>query len=437
MSPATTRAASAGPLGRLLGRSAPAGSGSVMLSDGLRLTLSAGLTSGVGLVAWVVAARLLTPAQVGRAAAFVSGFMLVASLGDLGLDRALMRWVPQAGEYRRRLVLRCYAAVLAGSLVAALALLALPAGATIRAAAPAMGGWLFAGASMSWAVFQFQDPVLVSLGRARWVLWENVSISVARVTILAIAGPLIGTAAVLLSWIAPGAAGVLVVSLLVRRVLTSEQAPAIPGGGRLPGHREVIGLLAPVYPARVCSAIVVSLVPLLVTGRFGAAAGAVFYVAWMAGSTVDYAAVSFTQSVIVRIAHEPERAWPLLNLAVRRAGALFIPVLVLGAVLARPLLAVFGSGYADHGTALLRLILLGCIPRLLTTFVVAAHVARGHGWTAGALEAAGATSVVCIALTVPAGALTAIGAWFAVAQLAVAAATAGTLVRFDRAGAAR
>jgi O-antigen/teichoic acid export membrane protein len=410
----------------------PAVPGSAMVGDALRLTLSAGLTAAAGLVAWVVAARLLTPAQVGRAAAFVSGFMLVASLGDLGLDRALMRWVPRAGEHRRRLVLRCYAVVLAGSFTAALAVLALPAGPAIRAAAPALGAWLFTGASMSWAVFQFQDPVLVSLGRARWVPWENVSISVARVAILAVAGPLIGTAGLLLSWIVPAAGGVLVVSLLVRRVLAAEQPPAVRGG-RLPSRREVIGLLAPVYPARVCSAVVVSLVPLLVTGRFGAAAGAVFFVAWMAGSTVDYAAISFTQSVIVRIAHEPEQAWPLLTLALRRAGALFVPVLVLGAALSRPLLAVFGTDYAGHGTMLLRLVLLGCVPRLFTTFVVALHVARGRGWTAGALEAASAAAVVCVALTVPAGALTAIGAWFAVAQLAVATAAAVAVARFRRA----
>jgi O-antigen/teichoic acid export membrane protein len=385
------------------------------------------------MVAWIAAARMLPPEEVGRAAAFVSGFMLVASLGDLGLDRALMRWVPRAGEHRRPLVLRCYAVVLAASFAAALAVLALPTGVAIRAALgsePGLGAVLFVAAAMSWALFQFQDPVLVSLGRARWVPWENTCISLLRVVILVAAGPVLGAGGVLLSWVAPAAGGVLVISMLVRRLLT--QAPAVPGGQGLPGRREVIGLLAPLYPARVCSALVVCLVPLLVTGRFGPAAGAVFFVAWMAGSTVDYAAIGFAQSVIVHIAREPERAWPLLALGCRRVATLFLPVLGLGALLAGPLLSVFGHAYAELGTGLLRLVLLGCAPRLLTTLVLALSVARGRGWTAGALEAASAASVVGVAALVPRGALTEIGTGFLTAQLVVAVCAAAVLVRFHR-----
>jgi O-antigen/teichoic acid export membrane protein len=410
---------------------------SLMVRDGLSMTVSAGLTAAVGLVAWVVAARLLPREEVGRAAAFVSGFMLVASLGDLGLDRALIRWVPRAGEHRRALLRRCYAVVLVSSFMAALAVLALPTGAAIRAALgsePALGAVLFVAASMSWALFQFQDPVLVSLGRARWVPWENTSISVLRVVILAAAGPVLGTGGILLSWVVPAAGGVLVISLLVRRALGREQAPVVPGGpgarAVMPGRREVVGLLAPIYPARVCSALVVNMVPLLVTSRFGPAAGAVFFVAWMAGNTVDYAAIGFAQSVIMRIAHEPERAWPLLALGCRRVAALFLPVLVLGLLLATPLLSVFGPAYAGLGTGLLRLVLLGCAPRLLTTLVVALNVARGRGWTAGALEAASAACVVGVAAL--AGTPTGIGLGFAVTQLAVAAGAAVVLVKFAR-----
>ncbi len=434
------------------------GSGEVMVRDGLSMTLSAGVTAFIGLVAWIAAARLLPREDVGRAAAFVSGFMLVASLGDLGLDRALMRWVPRAGEHRGSLVLRCYAAVLAASFVAALAVLLLPAGAEIRAAEPGPGLVLFVAASMSWALFQFQDPVLVSLGRARWVPWENISIGVARVVILVAAVPLLGAGGVLLSWVVPAAGGVIVISVLVRRVLTEEKAPAAPGGalsprgddpprpprswgdpspqtplgGGMPGRREVFGLLVPIYPARVCTAIVVNLVPLLVTSRFGSAAGAVFFIAWMAGNTVDYAAIGFGQSIIVRIAHEPARAWTLLALGGRRVAALFVPVLIVGALLARPLLSVFGPAYAGLGAGLLQLVLLGCIPRLLTTLVLALNVARGRGWLAASLEAVSASAIVGVAVLVPRDALTEIGIGFVTVQLAVGAVAASVLIRFRR-----
>jgi len=200
----------------------------------------------------------------------------------------------------------------------------------------------------------------------------------------------------------------------------------------MPARREVFGLLVPIYPARVCTAIVVNLVPLLVTSRFGAAAGAVFFVAWMAGNTVDYAAISFAQSVIVRIAHEPDQAWPLLALSFRRVAALFLPVLVLGALLARPLLSVFGPAYAGLGAGLLQLVLLGCVPRLLTTLVLALNVARGRGWMAGSLEVASASAIIGVAALVPRDALTEIGIGFVTVQLAVGAVAATVLIRFRR-----
>jgi hypothetical protein len=86
------------------------------------------------------------------------------------------------------------------------------------------------------------------------------------------------------------------------------------------------------------------MVPVLVASRFGPSAGAVFFVAWMAGNTADYAATGFSQSVMVRIAHEPERAWPLLALGCRRVAVLFLPVLALGA-----LPATVWPGRADKG----------------------------------------------------------------------------------------
>jgi len=200
----------------------------------------------------------------------------------------------------------------------------------------------------------------------------------------------------------------------------------------MPGRREVFGLLVPIYPARVCTAIVVNLVPLLVTSRFGSAAGAVFFIAWMAGNTVDYAAIGFGQSIIVRIAHEPARAWTLLALGGRRVAALFVPVLIVGALLARPLLSVFGPAYAGLGAGLLQLVLLGCIPRLLTTLVLALNVARGRGWLAASLEAVSASAIVGVAVLVPRDALTEIGIGFVTVQLAVGAVAASVLIRFRR-----
>lgn len=396
-------------------------SGSALVRDGLSLTVSAGLTSGAGMLAWVVAARLLPRAEVGHASAFVSGFLLVAGLGDLGLGVALMRWVPRAGQHRRRLIMRCYGIVLLASFLVAVGVLVLPTGDEIKEALPHFGALLFLFAAVGWALFQFQDTVLVSLGRASWVPYENASIGAGRVCVLIALGPLLGTLGILLSWVVPAAIGVVVVSVLVARTLSRHRIPlSLKGIGRLPDRTEVFRLLGPTYPAKVAGTSLTDLIPLLVIGRLGPTTGAVFFVVWMAANTVDFAVLSFAQSVIVRIAHEPGRSGELFWLGCRRAALLFVPALLLGVVIAHPVLSIFGGAYAAHGTTLLRLVLLGSIPRGLTTLVVALNIAHGKGKVVAALEAASAIGVVALVAVAPVHRLSTIGYGFVAVQVVVA-----------------
>ncbi|WP_116204627.1 lipopolysaccharide biosynthesis protein [Amycolatopsis circi] len=417
--------------GSAAARRARRSSAQTMVRDGVSLVAGAVLTSAVGVAAWVVAARLLPQEQVGHASAFVSGFLLVAGLGDLGLGAALLRWVPRAGRLRTVLIARCYALVLAGSLAAACVVLLLPTGDEITESLPRLSTAAFLFAAVAWAMFQFQDAVLVSVGRARWMPYENATIGVARVAVLALAGPALGAAGILLSWIAPALAGVAVVSVLVYRVLTRQQPPdsAEPV---LPDRREVLRLLVPTYPAKVAGGLLTDLVPLLVIGRFGPAPGAVFFLVWMAGNTVDYAAISFAQSVIVRIAHEPHRTRELFALGSRRLAAVFGPALLLAVVLAHPLLSVFGRDYADQGAWLLRLVLLGCLPRLVVTLVVAAGIAHGRGRLVALLEGSSALGVLSVVAVVPMEHLALTGLGFVVVQCLVAAAATVALRRWIR-----
>lgn len=401
-----------------------------MVRDGASLVIGAVVTSLVGVAAWVCAAHLMPPAQVGQASAFVSGFLLVAGLGDLGLGVALMRWVPRAGVARGKLIARCYLLVIAGSLAAASVVLVLPTGDEIMEALPRLGAVAFLFACLAWALFQFQDAVLVSLGRARWVPYENGGIGVARVGVLVVAAPVLGATGILVSWIVPAVAGVAVISVVICRVLRAPPEREVRDRRPvLPDRREVLRLLAPTYPAKVAGGFLADLVPLLVVGRFGPAPGAVFFLVWMAGNTVDYAALSFAQSVIVRVSHEPHRTREFFLLGARRLGAVFVPVLLLGVVLAHPMLLVFGPAYADNGTLLLRLILLGCIPRLVTTFAIAVGIAHGRGLIVGALEFASALGVIAVIAVVPVHHLALAGLGFLIVQSIVGAAAAATLIR--------
>ena len=75
--------------------------------DGLALVLSSGLTSVIGLLYWVVAARLFRPEVVGVNNTLISTMTLIAVGAQLNLGNALLRFVPIAERSARKLVFTC------------------------------------------------------------------------------------------------------------------------------------------------------------------------------------------------------------------------------------------------------------------------------------------------------------------------------------------
>src|SRR5918992_3037579 len=76
--------------------------------DGMALVLSSGLTSGLGLLFWILAARLYDPATVGVNSTALSAMTLLGTAAHLNLGNAILRFVPVA-ERRGALVAGCFA----------------------------------------------------------------------------------------------------------------------------------------------------------------------------------------------------------------------------------------------------------------------------------------------------------------------------------------
>lgn len=371
--------------------------GKGMVADGLALSASAAITALAGMVGWVLAARLLPAAAVGDTSAFVSGFLLVAGIAELGLGPAVLRWLPRAGAQRPRLLLRTYLAVLAGGVVGSVVFVVVPAGAEVVHRVPAGVAW-FLVAGIGWTLFQFQDEVLTGLGLARWVPAENTAFSVARLGLLAGLGPVAGALGLVLSWAVPTLIGVVVVTILIRRSVARTSPALAPGV--LPRRREIVRLLAPSYPAMVCVVVLYNLVPLIVLHRFGAEANAVFFVVWTAINALDVAATAFVNPLVVRLSAEPGHARSLVTDAGKRLVLVFVPLLAIGAALAWVMLAIFGAEYTA-GTGLLRVLLAAQVPRLVVVLGVAVHLAAGRGAGVAVLQAVTAASAVVLALLAP------------------------------------
>src|SRR5438046_991932 len=95
---------------RVLRLVAPAGEDLRSLyRTGNALVVSVGVTSGVGVVYWLLAAHLYSRRTVGLNAAAVSVMMLLAGVSQLNLASTMARFVPRAGSRTRVLVRAAYA----------------------------------------------------------------------------------------------------------------------------------------------------------------------------------------------------------------------------------------------------------------------------------------------------------------------------------------
>lgn len=367
--------------------------GRAALTDGAALSTSAVITGVVGLFCWVIAAATLPQAAVGAASAFVSGFMLVAGIAQLNLGLGALRWLPQAGRQTGPLVLRAYLLVAAVAAAAAVIFLLLPAGKVVLHVG---GPLLFVVASVCWALFQLQDYMLAALGKAWWVPMFNGAFGVVRVAALPALGITLGALGVLVSWIVPTAAMMLVAIVAITRLAVKHSGPAT-----LPQPQQVASYLGPTYLATLGTTLLYNSVPLLVVSTHGTAVGATFFVIWTGVNAVDYAINGFVNSLVLRGSRRPEE----LPAVLRTVAVKLLPVVVVGAVvgalLAPFLLGLFGHAYAAQGTEALRVLLLGMVIRTVVALSVGVRLAAGRGLAAAVVQVSSTVLVLSAVLLAP------------------------------------
>lgn len=367
------------------------------LRDGAALSISAVLTGVVGLLCWVLAAKTLPQAEVGATAAFVSGFILVAGIAQLNAGLGMLRWLPRAGRRSGTLILRAYAVVGGTAAVAALVFLALPSGGMARELGPA----LFVVASVSWALFQLQDPVLAALGRAWWVPMFNGAYGIVRVAALPALGSAFGALGVLLSWVAPTVATLLAASVVMVVLVVRRHAADVPGV--LPARREVLAFLGPTYVAALGTTVLYNSVPLLVVHDYGTVLGATFFVIWTGANAVDYGVSGFVNSLVLRGSSDPAALGAIVRGLAKRLATLVLGGVAVGLGAAGLLLGLFGPGYAEQGSLALRIVLVGLVARVVVAVAVGIRQAEGDGRGAATIQGASTVGVLTGVLLAPSG----------------------------------
>ncbi|WP_405010602.1 lipopolysaccharide biosynthesis protein [Kitasatospora sp. NBC_01539] len=392
-----------------------------LLRNAHLLAASSILAAGLGAVYWMFATRWYDAEAVGRSYAALSAVALLAAVGQLDLGAVLVRFVPAAGRHTRRLVLRCYAASTACSVLAAAGFLLLVPwlAPELRFLREPLLACAFGVATAGYALFVLQDAALTGLRRAGWVLGENVVFALVKAGALALCAAFAVGTGILVSW-----AAALLVAISVTTVVIFRWA--VPAHERLDRHgaempTRIVRFAAADYVATLASLAPFTVVSLMILDRLGPELNAYYSLTWMVSYPCYLAATSMANSLIVEAVHAPERLAEHARRLMRHILLLMVGPVLLVTVAAPWILRIFGPGYAEHGTTVLRLMLITALPNVVLTIAVAAAKAcRALRWMIGLEITFAALSITLAALLLPRLGLTGIGVAWLLAVCALA-----------------
>ncbi|OJY45253.1 phosphotransferase [Pseudonocardia sp. 73-21] len=392
--------------------------------DGLALVLSSALTSGVGLLYWVLAARLFPPDVLGINQVAISTMMFLGGIAQLNMTYALLRFVPVAGWAARRVVLGGY---VVGAGMAALVGAGFALGARVWAPqlvdefGPGRLLLFFVVATPLWSIFVIQDYVLTGIRRATVVPGENFVFSLLKILLLLVATVLVVPGGIAVSWAV--ATALIVVPINVWMLLR-----AVPQFGRnsaVSFEPVTVSAIARFVRADYAGGVFWQAalfgIPLLVLARLGAGAAAAYAVVWTITQSLYLVASGMSQSMVAHSAGDLDGLDGARRAMVRRAMVLVAPASVVLAVGAPLILSLFGRHYADYGSGALRWTALSAIPNVVTASTVgAARVRRRMGVLFGVPAGISVMVIVLSWELMPVLGITAVGISWLTAQVLMA-----------------
>jgi O-antigen/teichoic acid export membrane protein len=388
----------------------------------MALVLSSGVSSAIGMLFWVLAARLFDQATVGVNSAALSAVTLLASASHLNLGNAILRFVPVA-DRRRALIAGCFAVGIGWGTVVGLAF---GIGANVWApdlvaafGHPALIAFYLISVPI-WTVFVLQDSALTAIKRAPLVLVENLAFALLKIALLVAAAWLGLTFGIVVGTLAATALIVVVVVSYLARALRTQAAPA-PHTVQTVTARDLAGFVGADYAGNVAWQTAVFGLPLIVialTDPRGAAvygmAGQITYALYLVASGMGKSMVAHSaagnSAAIVRARRGMDR----------KAMTLILPASVVVAVGSYLILSVFGSTYAETGTLLLSLLALSAIPNVVTNSALwEARVRRNRAVQFGLPAATSAVVITSTVVLIPTVGIVGVGwAWLTAQSIA-------------------
>jgi O-antigen/teichoic acid export membrane protein len=344
-----------------------------LIRNGHALNLSTVVSSLIGLLFWVFAARRYPAGVVGRNSVAIAALMFIGGVAQLNLTSALTRYLPRAGAKSRRMVFGAYALSAAVAIFMSTVFLVLVPRVLPELRFLVDQWWLaiwFACSTVLWAIFVLEDGALTGLRRTPWIPVENGAFATLKAAFVGPMARLSMGAGILLAW----TGAVLLTVIPTNRFLFKRVIPANVGRGpdEPPTIHRVYRYATYDFLGSLFWLGATSLLPLLVIAATGARKSAFFSLAWVIAFSLYLVSINLGSSLVVETAHDPSTLRQQCRRIRLHLLRILVPVVTLVVVLAPLLLSFFGRTYAAEGTTTLRLLALSALPAIVPLTAVSA-----------------------------------------------------------------
>jgi len=373
---------------------------SPLTRNGYSLIASAGLTSGLGLVFWVVATHFYSAEQIGVSAALISALLTLGNVSQLNLGNMLNRYLPLVGDQAGRLIAISYLVTAGLAALTSVAFL-LGIGDFVKDFSFLhSSGWVmatFVVSAMFWTIFAMQDSVLVGLRQSTVVTVENgiyATVKLLLLPVLAMLLPALGTG-VFVAWTLPLPAIVVAVNLIIFLKLLPLHRASITRQQTV-SHRTLAKFLGWDYIGTLAMMTATGAAPFLVLRYGGTEAIATYHLSWTICYPLYLISRSMSMSLLTEAAPDSSRVRQLAISALVHATLPLTLGVIFVFIFAPWIMLLFGRAYIETGVPLLRVLVISTVPWSFVTIYLSMMRARSQMLSLATIQVA--TMIVLLGL---------------------------------------
>lgn len=331
-----------------------------MVRNSMYSLLSTGIQAGLGFAFWIIAARIFSTPDVGRATSLISATAFIGNIALFGLNSTLMRYLATT-RHRDLLVTVSVVVVGVGGTIMALAyVIALPLIAPHLRFMDARIVFAIAFIVLTGAttVNKLTDYIFIASRRTGVNAFVDGGIGgVVRLLLL----PVLAFSGTIGLYCASGIGSLLVAAVSIVMIGTHLHCR--------PRFKGAVKELMPLfkfsganYLGNIFNLAPILVVTLIVLDRLGTSAAAYYYMAFQIANLLYSGAYAVEENFLAEGAHDEEQLRHLMWRAAKLLAMMAIPAAIGGALLAHWIMLVFGHAYAIHGSGALEIMALGAIP---------------------------------------------------------------------------